>query len=395
MKFKQFVSSPLTAVCAAAIFFGPVLPLVASRQIDVYTIPKEATHNHDEHAGHGHAAGVADPHAGVTTGMPRVKVAKLPEGWKENPNPGSMRAASFLVTGEGGNEAEVAVIPMGGMANIELQLVNMWRDQVKLPAITEAEMGGQSTEVPIGDSKGKLFDLASTETVLGGQHKARILVAMLKQADLTWFFKFAGEAALVSNHREAFLEFLKGVSFESPAMPAGHPPVGGGMAGGTSGGMGQGMGMMGGGATVPPGSGDQPQWQIPASWTEVAHSPFLVAKFQVSGEGDQKAEINVSTSAGAGGGLLPNVNRWRAQLNLGAWDQATLDKNVSSLDANAGNATVVDFSGEEAENGGKARCVGVTVALQDATWFYKLMGDESVVAREKDALLNFVRSVKH
>ena len=80
--------------------------------------------------------------------QPTIKVAKLPAGWKENPNPGSMRAASYLVSNSEGSEAEVAVIPMPGMANIELQLVNMWREQAKLPTITEAELGGQSVAVP-------------------------------------------------------------------------------------------------------------------------------------------------------------------------------------------------------------------------------------------------------
>jgi len=134
---------------------------------------------------------------------------------------------------------------------------------------------------------------------------------------------------------------------------------------------------------------------VPASWTEVAHSPFLVAKFQATGEGGLKAEINVSTSVGDGGGLLPNVNRWRGQLSLGALDQAALEKIASSLELPAGKATVVDFTGEGAENQDKVRCIAVVVSRSGETWFYKLMGSESVVAREKDALLKFVRSVKH
>ena len=89
------------------------------------------------------------------------------------------------------------------------------------------------------------------------------------------------------------------------------------------------------------------------------------------------------------------MNRWRAQLSLGAIDQAALDKLVTTLDLPAGKATVVDFSGADSENDAKHRCVGVMVPVQNATWFYKLAGSEPVVAREKEALLKFVRSVKY
>lgn len=361
----------------------------SKQEVTTYKIPKDSTSEHSTAANN--AGSAVDPHAGMMMSMPAVKVAQLPEGWAENPNPGAMRAASYIVSNGEGNEAEVAVIPMGGMQNVELQLVNMWREQLKLAALSEDDMGGQSVAVPIANGQGKLFELASEEAVLGGQHKARILVAMLKDDQLTWFFKFAGEDELVGANKQKFLDFLKAVTFEAPsAMPAGHPP----MAGGT--GMGTGQGMMGsGGATIPPGAGDHPQWEVPASWTEVAHSPFLVAKFQVSSEGGGKADVNVSRSGGAGGGLLPNVNRWRGQLSLPPMDQAALDKVVTSMDLPAGAATLVDFSGESAEDSIKVRCIGIMLSREGETWFYKLMGDESVVAREREALLEFVRSVKY
>lgn len=361
-------------------------------KIEVYDIPKE-------HAGHSHA-GMAnphgggmggDPHGGMVAAQPKIKVAKLPEGWRENPTPGAMRVASYLVSNAEGSEAEIAVIPMPGMANIELQLVNMWREQAKLPAITEADLGTQSTKVPIAGEEGKLFEVSSTEAVLGGKYKARIMVAMLKRDDNTWFFKLTGEDEFVASQKPNFLAYLKDVSFEAPQLPAGHPP----MAGGSGGmGMGMGQGMMGGGATVPPGTGDQPKWTVPDSWTEIARSPFLVGKFQVTGEGGAKADINVSMSAGDGGGLLANVNRWRGQLSLSAVDEVGLKKISEPMELAGAQATLVDFSGEGSENGGAQRCVGAIVSESGRTWFYKLLGDAKLVAREKEALIAFVRSVK-
>jgi hypothetical protein len=390
--FKSFFHRALTVLGVTSMLSTAVLTASAGK-IEVYDIPKESAVGHvhggagDTH-GHGGAA-AADPHGGMSTAQPTIKVAKLPAGWKENPNPGSMRAASYLVTNSEGSEAEVAVIPMPGMANIELQLVNMWREQAKLPNITEAELGGQSVPVTIGTEQGKLFEVASSDPVIGGKHKARILVAMLKQSDTMWFFKFAGEDGLVATNKAPFIGFLKEVSFEAPAMPAGHPPVAGGGAG-----MSMGQGMMGGGATVPPGTGERPAWKVPSGWTEVARSTFLVAKFQVTGDGAAKADINVSMSSGDGGGMLPNVNRWRGQLSLPAWDVTGLERNVESVPIAGASATLVDFSGAGAENSDAQRCVGIMVSRPGEAWFFKLMGSSGLVAREKQALIEFVRSVK-
>lgn len=356
----------------------------------MYEVPKEAPAPASAPA-MGATPG-ADPHAGMTMNLPSVKWTKLPDGWVENPNPGSMRSASFLINGKDDQQAELGVIPLGGMSGMDFQLVNMWRSQVKLPEITEADLATQSTPVQIGKGEGKLFEMASTVPVIDDKKKGRIVVAMLKTEGTTWFFKLAGEDEFVAAQKPALIEFLKGVSFEAaaPQLPAGHPPMAG-----ASGGMGGGMGMMGGGATVPPGTGEHPAWQVPTSWQEVARSPFLVAKFEAKGEGDAKADINVSSSAGTGGGLLPNVNRWRGQLSLGVLDEAALQKVASELDLPAGKATLVDFSGEGAENGNKVRCVAIMLARPGETWFYKIMGSDTVVAREREAFLNFVRSAKY
>lgn len=382
---KSFATGPLLALGSAGILFVSLLNVSAAQKIRVYDIPKEETsHSHGSHQ-HGAAPsaqpGAADPHAGLPLSMPRVKWAKLPEGWKENPSPGQMRAASFIVT-QGDNEGEVGAFPIGNLPNVEQEILGIWRAQLKLAPITETELESAASAVPVGDATGRLFEFASTEAVLGDKYKARMLVVSLKRLDANWFFKFAGEDAFVAGQRAAFLEFLKGLSFEAAQPPPSRPMASGG-----------GMGAMQGGETIKAGTGPHPEWKVPASWTAVDHSSFLVAKFRVTGEGGAAADINVSSSAGTGGGLLPNVNRWRAQLNLGALNQAGLEKIATPIEVPAGKATLVDMSGSESENGGNARCVGIMVQLPEVTWFYKLAGTDTLVAREKEALLQFVRSV--
>src|SRR6185436_15915682 len=98
-----------------------------------------------------------------------------------------------------------------------------------------------------------------------------------------------------------------------------------------------------------------------------------------------------STSAGDGGGLVANVNRWRQQLGLGAVSEAEVGNSLTSVDVSGGKATLVDMTGKDAKTGEPARLIAAIVPRQGQTWFFKLMGDAKVVEREKDAFTSFVR----
>jgi hypothetical protein len=387
---KSFLPAAWLVSVGAALGLAAPLSTKAGDQIRTYDIPKEKTPAQASSMPPGHPPiggdSQADPHAGMAMGaLPKSKWEKLPEGWKESPEPGPMRSATLLITATNDDiVGEVAIIPVDASAGIDLQLLNMWRGQLGLTPLTDPDRATQSTEVTVGKLKGRLFEMVSKEPVIEETKNARILVVTATDIGKLWFIRVSGEDSVIAGQRTALIDFLRGLSFEAapaPQMPAGRPPM---MGGG-----------MGGGETVPPGSGPHPEWLIPTGWTEVAHSPFLIAKFHVSGEADAQADINVSRSAGGGGGLLPNVNRWRGQLSLAPVDQAGLDKLCAPLELPEGKATLVDLSGNESENGTKARCIGVMVELGDEVWFYKLMGTDTVVGREKEALVKFIRSVKY
>jgi len=139
----------------------------------------------------------------------------------------------------------------------------------------------------------------------------------------------------------------------------------------------------------------KPNWEVPSGWKEVPGGQFLVAKFALTGDANTQASVNVSMSAGDGGGVLANVNRWRAQLGLAPEAEADLSKELQSLDLADGKATLVDISGQDASKGQKARLLAVVFPRAGSTWFYKLMGDAQIVEREKDAFMKFVQTVKY
>src|ERR1043165_6209601 len=63
---------------------------------------------------------------------------KLPQGWAEQA-PSKMRVASFSIAGKDGQAADVSVIPLPGINGKEVEVVNLWREQVRLPPIGEEE----------------------------------------------------------------------------------------------------------------------------------------------------------------------------------------------------------------------------------------------------------------
>ena len=134
---------------------------------------------------------------------------------------------------------------------------------------------------------------------------------------------------------------------------------------------------------------------MPAGWKEIDGGQFLVAKFMLNGSDNSQAAVNVSMSAGDGGGVLGNVNRWRGQLGLNPLSQAEVDKLVSSVDIEGGKAMLVDMSGTDMKSGAKTRLVGAIVPKGQQTWFYKLMGPAQLVEQQKDAFARFVQSVKY
>jgi hypothetical protein len=142
----------------------------------------------------------------------------LPAGWKEMP-PGQMRAASFIAVGKSGLTNDISVIPLpkGGPEN---DLVNMWRGQLKLAPLDAEAAGKQAEQVTIGSDPGKLFDIVSTDPVIDGTLRGRILVAMTAHGPMSWFFKMTGEDASVREQKPAFIEFLKSIKFSSGAEPA-------------------------------------------------------------------------------------------------------------------------------------------------------------------------------
>ena len=345
--------------------------------------------------------------------VPPADIVKLairwqtPPDWQEQPGDG-VRQGSFLITGTDGAKADVSVITFPGDVGGDLANLNRWRGQIQLPPVNEAELPNAFARLtgPAGDFL--VVDLLSETPVLEGGHKARVLGAILKQPAQTWFFKLAGEADLVASQKEAFVGFLKSVEFSPEAaaspvavpgrsantndlppdargvpataplaegpLPAGHPSIDGtppppGMAS----------------TPVPTATGQALVWTAPAPWTPKPGSAMRKGSYAISGP-EGAGDLSITAFPGDVGGNLANVNRWRGQLQLPPVTDLT--GAVQPLEVNGLNLLVFD-----AANGG-SRILGAIVPRPGETWFFKLTGPDALVAREKPAFLDFLRTVK-
>ena len=139
----------------------------------------------------------------------------------------------------------------------------------------------------------------------------------------------------------------------------------------------------------------KPAWQKPEGWTEKPASAMRLASFSSAEKDGESADISVVTLGGPAGGALANVNRWRGQIGLAAVDEAGLATMLTDTQIDEKPARIIDMAGTEPPEGKTKpqRTIVGMVEVAGQTWFFKMSGEDSVVAAEKPAFLAFLNSV--
>lgn len=345
----------MTAATNHSLRAAALLPLFAlllagcgEPKITHYTVPKER-------------AAVAAPGERPT---PQVDW-NLPDGW--SPVEARVGLASFAVFGSGGKQAQVNITPLAGMQGREALIINMWRSQVGLEELAEAEALGQLTDVTVGGEAGKMFEVASPAR--DGDGPQRIVTAMVHRADASWFYKLSGDDEVVQAEKPRFVEFLKSIRIQELAAQAPSAVSGGGQR-----------------PAAPAKPARMFNWTVPAGWKALPVGQMQDARFAMPDQGAAKAELSVSVFNSPTGDRLSNVNRWRGMVQLPGLTEAELPGAVTSLDPAVPEAILVDVT-----NNGK-RLLGAMYPRGGSYFFYKLLGDEPAVAAQRDAFIAFVKS---
>ena len=331
----------------------------ADEQIRSYTVPKE----------HSAALAAQSQPMQAASDIP-INTAPiqwtLPGGWQQLA-PDGIRLGNFAVPGKDGTKASVAITSFPGDVGTDLDNVNRWRQQLELAPVEQSQLSSES--VAVGSSDAKLFDISGAT--------ARTIVAFLRRNGATWFFKMTGDIGAVTDAKPAFIEFLKSVRFAAGgdvvATAAAVPTAA---------------------ATAPAvANSSSPKWSVPPNWVEKAPGAMLFKSFSIADNAGAGAAVTVSFFPGAVGGPLANINRWRGQMGLSPVAEDHLAGVANTLEPAGGKATLVDCEGAGAKAG--QRLVAVIVPHGENTWFYKLLGDKALVAKEKDGFVNFVKTVQY
>jgi hypothetical protein len=131
-----------------------------------------------------------------------------PAGWQAGVADG-MRRAVFSVS-DGNRKVEITAISLPVSGGERLANINRWRDQVKLPAITAAQLDGEIQKLALTETTADYVELTGPADA---EPRESILAVLADIGPATWFFKLKGEASLAAEQRENFQAFVRSVRF--------------------------------------------------------------------------------------------------------------------------------------------------------------------------------------
>jgi hypothetical protein len=128
-------------------------------------------------------------------------------------------------------------------------------------------------------------------------------------------------------------------------------------------------------------------YAVPTGWQELPAGGIRVAAFAIK-EGDEQADVTVIPLAREAGSLLANVNRWRGEVGLEPATESQLKAAERAITVDGSPRDYVDLAGP------RLRTLAVMLTRGEHTWFIKMKGTAALVARQKTAFEDFVKSVK-
>lgn len=282
----------------------------------------------------------------------------LPAGWTQASGGADLRFATITVSEKPPMEITVSTLPWSPERDLEelLSNLNRWRGQLTLRPLDSTDLADQIRWVKLADGEAILVDLHGT----------------LKAGGMQPPIAAAGQPG------------------EKSSLPVGHPPIDHPPTAKAS----PEIAQAGKDFEVAP--SDQPElpftYDVPKDWTAAKLPPFAVAAFTAKKD-SQEAQITVSPLGRGAGGLLSNVNRWRAQINLPEISEDELKSAVKPYQVDGQPAQMVQLVGPEAASPRLA----ITVVMFDrgeATWFLRMRGDAKLVSDEQTNFEKFAGSVK-
>jgi hypothetical protein len=301
----------------------------------------------------------------------------VPDGWKPVTGGDPMRRATFAVSADD-PKAELTVVELGGEASSLLPNLQRWAGQLKLPKVTEGDVPKFTQQTQVSGEQATIVDM--TGSPASGNPPTRMLAAIIPHDGRTWFFTLKAPEPISAAQKTNFEKFVHSIQFPTGPTASSSSDEDSARAEHTF------------------GPSDQrfklAKWTTPAGWEEQPGSNAMrVTSFHI-GSGAEQAEVIVSRIPQAGIGSLPdNINRWRGQVGLDPIEGGK-DAGFHPIAIAGQPGLMLDFTGPKAgDQPAKELLVALTIRGADG-WFFKLLGPESVVARQQDAFKQFLGSLQ-
>ncbi len=135
-------------------------------------------------------------------------------------------------------------------------------------------------------------------------------------------------------------------------------------------------------------------WQVPDGWQVKPADGMRLGSFGVKGSDGTSADVSVIPLPGEVGSVDSNINRWRGQVGLAevsAEEAAKLGEPVSIAGA---DSRLLDFSGTPPGKSKAERMLVATLDRAGTKWFFKMQGDDALVASRRNEFVVFLKFVR-
>ena len=133
-------------------------------------------------------------------------------------------------------------------------------------------------------------------------------------------------------------------------------------------------------------------WTLPAGWQEIPAGQMSAASFSMKGEGGE-AGVTVTPLPNLRGQEDMVVNMWRQQVGQEPLSAQQVKEALTETEIAGEKGQLFEIAGTR--DGKPLKIVTAMLHGQGgASWFFKLSGDSAVVDAQRQAFLDFVKSVK-
>ena len=147
----------------------------------------------------------------------------------------------------------------------------------------------------------------------------------------------------------------------------------------------------------PPAAGEEKPapkitYQVPAGWQETAPNSVSVAAFKIQRDGAE-ASVNITPLPSLAGREAMLINMMRNTAGLPPLEDSAITSALQPVEIGGSPGQMFEVTGTP-EGGAPMRMITAFVHQPNASWFYKLSGNEALVAAQKPVFVEFLKSVR-